>query len=61
MNCPKCDGETKEAADVDNARDEVIELGWFYCAGTESQKSCGWNSEHDQAREDSLEREVGWL
>ena len=56
MNCPKCDGETREAADIDTARDEIYELGWFYCLDPE----CGWSNKEDQELEDrrDLEREL---
>ena len=53
MNCPKCDGETREAADIDSSRDEIIELGWSYCLDPE----CGWSNQEDQERQDCIDLE----
>ena len=54
MNCPKCDGETREATDVDSGRDEVIELGWFYCQNPECQWTDYPGSSQESRPEDYL-------
>ena len=57
MNCPKCEGPTREAVICDDKRDEVYELGWSYCLDPE----CGWSDMHNQAQEDRGELEAGLL
>ena len=58
MNCPKCEGPTREAAVIDDARDEIIELGWLYCLDPE----CEWsNQEAHHYEDDRMELEAGLL